>query len=203
MRGYYFITDAGLSRAGDRADVSAAVSTGVDVVQYRLKNASSRQMFDEAAELAALCRGKTLFLVNDRVDIAAAVNADGVHIGQEDLSYAAARRILGSRKIIGVTVHNLDEALEAQQLGADYLGVSPIFTTATKPDAGAPAGPALIRQIKAAVTIPVVAIGGIHLENAPSVIEAGADCLCAISAVVTRPDVAEAIRHFQRLYKGK
>lgn len=200
MKGYYFITDAALSRSGNRSDVAAAVAAGVEVVQYRRKEASSREMYDEALALASLCRGKARFLVNDRVDIAAAVQADGVHIGQEDLPYCAARKILGPSKTIGVTVHDVREALEAEKLGADYLGVSPIFATSTKRDAGKPAGLALIQEIKAAVKIPVVAIGGIHLENAPGVVAAGADALCAISAVVTQPDVAAAIGKFQRLY---
>jgi thiamine-phosphate pyrophosphorylase len=200
VKGYYFITDTGLSKAGNSSDVAHALTAGVQVIQYRRKEASSRELYEEALTLQNLCRGKAVFLVNDRVDIAVAVQADGVHIGQEDLPYAAARAILGSGKIIGVTVHNLDEALNAEKAGANYLGVSPIFATTTKLDAGKPAGLTLIRQIKSAVKIPVTAIGGIHLENAASVVEAGADSLCAISAVVTKPDVSRAIREFQRLY---
>lgn len=199
IQGYYFITDAALSAKGNENDVDAAVRAGVRIVQYREKNACTRKMFEEACRLRTLCR-KTLFLVNDRIDIALAAEADGVHLGREDMPYAAARRLLGRERLIGLTVHSVREAREAAGLGADYIGVSPIFATATKRDAGAPAGVALIERIRAAVRIPIVAIGGITLENAPSVIAAGADALCAISAVVTESNVIERIRRFQSLF---
>ncbi len=200
MRGYYFITDASLSRAGNLADVTAAVAAKVSVVQYREKSALTRQMCEEAWELRKICRPVT-FLVNDRVDIALAVEADGVHLGQEDLPYAVARKLLGPGKIIGLTVHNLAEALVAQSLGADYLGVSPIFATTTKGDAGPPGGLALLKEIRPRVSLPLVAIGGITLNNAPEVIRAGADALCAISAVVTQADVQKEIEKFQELFR--
>jgi thiamine-phosphate pyrophosphorylase len=134
------------------------------------------------------------------VDVALAVDADGVHLGQEDLHYREARRLLGEKKIIGITVNTMEQAVEAARLGADYLGVSPIFATQTKPDAGEPAGLDLLREIRALVSLPLIAIGGITLDNAPDVIEAGADGVCAISAVVTQPDVGEAIAEFQKLF---
>lgn len=201
MKGYYFITDAGLSRAGNVRDVSAAVAAGVSLVQYRAKDAPLRAMLAEAAALKKLCRGAR-FLVNDRLDVALAVAADGVHLGQEDLPCDAARRLLGPGKIIGITVASLEEALTAARQGADYLGVSPIFPTQTKPDAGAPTGLALLRDIRQAVSLPLVAIGGITLENAAQVIAAGADMVCAISAVVTRDHVRAEIEKFQRLFVG-
>jgi thiamine-phosphate diphosphorylase len=135
------------------------------------------------------------------VDIALAVQADGVHLGQDDLPLAAARKLLGQGKIIGLTVHSLAEARQAEAAGADYLGISPIFTTQTKMDAGPPAGIQLIQQIRSAVKIPLVAIGGINLANAPEVIRAGADSLCAISAIVRREDVQAEIKKFQRLFR--
>jgi thiamine-phosphate pyrophosphorylase len=199
MRGYYFITDAKLSRAGNVSDVRQAVAAGVQAVQYRRPEGSARELYAEAAQLRELCRGP-LFLINDRVDIALAVGADGVHLGQRDLPLASARKLLGPGKIIGLTVHGLAEARQAEAAGADYLGVSPIFTTQTKADAGPPAGIALIQQIRSAVKIPLVAIGGITLANAPEVIRAGADGLCAISAVVCREDVRAEIEKFQRLF---
>src|SRR5690242_12618242 len=116
MRGYYFITDAQLSRAGNRSDVVQAVAAGAGIVQYRAKGLSTREMFDEAKELRQLCH-PTRFLINDRVDIALAMGADGVHLGQDDLPLAAARALLGDKKIIGVTVHNLEEARRAEQGG--------------------------------------------------------------------------------------
>jgi thiamine-phosphate pyrophosphorylase len=200
MKGYYFITDSKLSRAGNVSDVQNAVAAEVEVVQYRRPDASTAELFAEAAVLRKLCH-RTLFLVNDRVDIALAVQADGVHLGQKDLPLPAARKLLGQGKTIGLTVHSLAEARQAEAAGADYLGVSPIFTTQTKADAGPPAGIQLIQQIKSAVKIPLIAIGGINLANAPEVVRAGADGLCAISAVVSREDVRAEIEKFQRLFR--
>ena len=145
VRGYYFITEAGLSRAGNLSDVAGAVAAKVRVVQYREKQGLTGELVAEARQLRELCR-HIMFLVNDRVDLALEVGADGVHLGQEDLSYHEARQLLGPDKIIGVTVHNVAEALAAQAGGADYLGVSPIFSTATKADAGAPTGVALLNR---------------------------------------------------------
>ncbi len=200
MKGYYFITDSGLSRAGNISDVQQAEACGVEIVQYRNKNAETREMYEEALRLREICRN-ALFLINDRIDIALAVDADGVHLGQSDMPYSAARKMLGPEKIIGITVHNLAEALEAQRLGADYLGVSPIYQTATKSDAGKPAGIVLVEEIRAQVDIPLVAIGGISYYNAPEVIRAGADGVCAISAVVAKENVREEIKRFQELFR--
>jgi thiamine-phosphate pyrophosphorylase len=201
MRGYYFITEARLSRAGNLSDVASAVAAGVRVVQYREKQGRPRDLVAEARQLRDLCR-HTLFLVNDRLDVALEVGADGVHLGQEDLSCHEARKLMGPDKIIGVTVRTVAEALAAQAGGADYLGVSPIFATATKADAGAPTGVALLAEIRRRVSLPLIAIGGITLANAPEVIRAGADGVCAISAVVTRTDVRAEIEKFQKLFCG-
>jgi thiamine-phosphate pyrophosphorylase len=202
VRGYYFITEASLSRAGNLSDVAAAVAAKVRVVQYREKQGLTFDLVAEARQLRELCR-HTLFLVNDRVDVALEVGADGVHLGQEDLSCHEARKLLGPDKIIGVTVHNVAEALATQAGGADYLGVSPIFSTATKADAGDPTGVALLNEIRRRVTLPLVAIGGITLANAPAVIAAGADAVCAIAAVVTRPEVQAEIDKFQGLFQRR
>ncbi len=201
MKGYYFITDSKLSLAGNFNDVTMAVACGVGVVQYRNKNAKTREMYEEAVRLREICRD-TLFLINDRVDIALAVNADGVHLGQSDMPCGVARKLLGEEKIIGITVHNLAEAVQAESIGADYLGVSPIFLTATKPDAGKPAGIFLIEEIRAIVDIPLIAIGGIDHSNAMDVIRAGADGLCAISSVVAREDVKAEIKKFQDSFRA-
>ncbi|MHB8117853.1 MAG: thiamine phosphate synthase [Methanothrix sp.] len=196
MKGYYFITDSELSLAGNVSDVLQAVACGVEVVQYRNKNAETRQMYEEAVRLREICRD-SLFLINDRVDIALAAEADGVHLGQSDMPCLAARKLLGPEKTIGVTVHNLAEALQAESIGADYLGVSPIFQTATKPDAGKPAGIRLIEEIRAQVDIPLIAIGGINHSNASEVVRAGADGLCAISCVVAKENVRAEILKLQ------
>ena len=204
FKGYYFITDSKLSRAGNESDVLSAVSCGVEVVQYRNKNAQTLQMYEEALRLREICLGgDCLFLINDRLDIALAVEADGVHVGQTDMPCLQARRLLGPEKVIGVTVHNLAEAVQAECEGADYLGVSPIFQTATKPDAGKPAGIRLIEEIQDQVDIPLVAIGGINHANASQVIGAGADALCAISSVVAEENVGSEIKRFQEQFKLK
>lgn len=199
VRGFYFITGGDLSRRGDVADVRVALRAGVRAVQYRDKDASPAMMYRKARALKRLC-GTALFIVNDRIDIAMAAGADGVHLGQDDMPLAAARRILGKQKIIGISVRTLRQARQAVAGGADYLGVGPVFTTATKVDAGRPCGSGLIKRIKAEFDIPLVAIGGISLDNAPSVIAAGADALCAISAIVARHDTAVRIRAFQKLF---
>ena len=199
LKGYYFITDDKLSRAGNISDVKNAVACGVKVVQYRNKSAATKQMYEEALKLRQVCKGVT-FLINDRVDIALGVNADGVHLGSDDMPYNLARKLLGKKKVIGLTVHSVKDAIKAQKLGADYIGVSPIFATKTKNNAGKPAGVGLIKQIKERVSIPIVAIGGINLANANEVIEAGADCICAISAVITKPGMKKQIKRFQELF---
>jgi thiamine-phosphate pyrophosphorylase len=201
VKGYYFITDSKLSLAGNINDAILAVACGVGVVQYRNKNAETRGMYDEALRLREICRD-TVFLINDRVDIALAANANGVHLGQSDMPCGAARKLLGPERIIGITVHNLSEALQAQSIGADYLGVSPIFQTATKTDAGKPAGITLIEEIRAHVDIPLIAIGGINHSNALDVIKAGADGLCAISCVIAKEDVSAEIKKFQDLFQA-
>ncbi|HBU69227.1 MAG TPA: thiamine phosphate synthase [Elusimicrobia bacterium] len=199
MKGYYFITDSGLSKAGILKDAAVAAECGAAAVQYRNKSADTGSLYTEALELRKLC-GNIPLIINDRIDIALAVKADGVHIGQSDMPFEKAREILGKGRIIGLTVHSEAEAVLAEKLGADYIGLSPIFSTATKPDAGKPAGAELIRKVKNLVKVPVVAIGGINLTNAREVVEAGADALCAISAVVAADDPAAEIRKFQKLF---
>jgi len=202
LSGYYFITDEKLSRAGIVSDVKSALSAGVKLIQYRNKEATTKQMYKEALKLKSLCKDKATFLINDRLDIALAVNADGVHLGNDDLPYRVARKLLGKNKIIGLTVHSLKEANIAQKLGADYIGVSPIFATRTKSNAGKPAGIESIKEMKKRVTLPIFAIGGIDLLNAKCVIGAGADGLCAMSAVVTKQDVKKEIKKFQALFRS-
>jgi len=199
VKGYYFITDENLSAAGIVHDAGQAVAERVRLIQYRNKSAATRILFEEALTLKHLCAGSsTRLIINDRVDIALAVDADGVHIGQDDLPYDETRRLLGKDKLIGVTVHTLEEARLAEAHGADYLGVSPIYTTSTKTDAGQACGLDTLRAIRRACHIPIVAIGGITLDNLPEVLAAGADMVCAISAVVIKPDVAAEIRLWQK-----
>jgi len=134
------------------------------------------------------------------VDICLAVDADGVHLGQDDMPYETARKLLGN-KIIGLTVHNVKEAVEAEKKGADYIGVSPIFETTTKKDAGRAAGVRLIEGVKKKVKQPIVAIGGINKGNVAEAIKAGADSAAAISAIVTKEDVKKEVLDFIMIIK--
>lgn len=200
LKGFYFITDHVLTRQGILKDVQEAVAAGAIAVQYRRKEGETGLMLSEARKVREICTN-TLFIVNDRVDVALEVGADGVHIGQSDMFCAQARKILGPQRIIGVSVDTLAQARLAQELGADYLGVGPIFATVTKKDAASPCGTQLIRDIKASCSLPVVAIGGITLKNAAEVIEAGADSICAISATVDSTSVEDSIRQFRELFQ--
>ncbi|HNX91138.1 MAG TPA: thiamine phosphate synthase [Candidatus Omnitrophota bacterium] len=199
ISGYYFITNSALSKNGNFNDVKNAARCGVTAIQYRAKNLETGDMIKEAAALKKIC-GDALFIVNDRVDVAQAINAKGVHIGQKDMDYKTARKILGKDIIIGVSVTNMKEAKKALKDGADYLGVGPIFRTKTKHDASKPTGTKLIKKIREISDIPIAAIGGITLENAPDVISAGANSICSISAVVSKNNVAKEISKFQRLW---
>ena len=138
ISGLYFITDSKLTRKTVIEDVKAAIDADVKVIQYREKEKSTKEMFLEAKEIKKLC-ANVLFIINDGIDICLSADADGVHLGQDDMPFLEARKILGD-KIIGVTVHNVNEAIEAEEIGADYIGVSPIFETSTKKDAGPAAG---------------------------------------------------------------
>ncbi len=193
---FYLVTDSGLSKKGTLSDVQDAVVSGCKIVQYREKKKSTKEMISEALQIKAICGDDAIFLVNDRIDVALAVDADGVHIGQDDMPIDVAREILGADKIIGLTVHDIDEAIEAENSGADYVGLSPIFDTATKSDAGKGIGTERIMDVKNAINIPIVAIGGINKENCKVVIENGADSLVAISAVVCSDDVQRETKEF-------
>ena len=197
----YLVTDSRLSLGRSNAQVlQAALRGGVTVVQYREKDASARQMVEQALELRELCRAHGVpFIVNDRVDVALAVDADGVHVGQDDLPAAFARKLIGPDKILGVSAENVEQALAAIAAGADYLGVGAIFSTATKADAGEPIGiPGLIKIARAS-TIPIVGIAGINASNAGSVIRAGAAGVAVVSAIVGAEDVEPAARELRRV----
>ncbi len=193
---FYLVTDSGLSKKGTLSDVKEAVEAGCKIIQYREKNKSTKEMIDEASEIKRICSDRAICLVNDRIDVSLAVDADGVHIGQDDMPIETVRKLLGQDKIIGLTVHNVDEAVEAEKSGADYVGLGSIFDTFTKKDAGKGIGPTSIREVKNVVKVPVVAIGGINKENCRSVVENGADSLVAISAVVCSDDVKKETREF-------
>lgn len=196
---FYMITDSNLTKNGIVSDVSNAVDAGCKIVQYREKCKSTKDMIKEAKKLKKICNDKAFFLINDRIDVALAVDADGVHIGQDDMDIKNVRRILGNSKIIGLTVHNLEEALEAKKLGLDYIGVAPIFQTDTKKDALKPCGVEMIKKIKENVELPIVAVGGIDKQNLKEVICAGADSVVSINTVLASNDVYSEIKDFIRI----
>jgi thiamine-phosphate pyrophosphorylase len=199
----YFITDSVLTRKTVLEDVEAAIRGGVKIIQYREKKAAAKQMVEEAVRIRDACRERgVIFLVNDRVDVAIAVDADGVHLGRDDMPYQEARKMLGDRKIIGLTAHNVEEAVEAERAGADYIGLSPIFRTDTKKDAGEPAGLKLIRDVKGKINIPFFPIGGINQENLKDVLEAGARGACMISAIVAKDDVEGEVKKVIGVIRG-
>ena len=193
---FYFVTDSGLSRNGTLSDVEQAIKAGCKIIQYREKNKSTREMIKEALLIKALCKGRAIFIVNDRVDVALAVDADGVHIGQDDIPFEIARSLLGKEKIIGLTVHNVEEAVHAENIGADNIGLSPIFATSTKKDAGNACGIYMDENVRKNVQLPIVAIGGITRENVADIIKAGADAAVAISAVLSAKNVYKEVRDF-------
>lgn len=171
------------------AAVAAMVAGGTGAVQFREKRLPLADQVAAAAQMARVCReAGALFVVNDRLDVALAVDAEGVHLGQDDLPVAAARRILGPHRIIGATCETPEEVRRAEAAGADYLGVGPVYATATKPDAGAPYGPEVIRRACAAARLPVVGIGGIGPGRAAAVVTAGAAGVAVASAILQAAD---------------
>jgi thiamine-phosphate pyrophosphorylase len=199
MIGYYFITDSNLTKDGIFEDVKIAIKAGARFVQYRRKNVNTKVIYDEAYELRKICQSAT-FIINDRVDIAQAVDADGVHLGSTDMPYFGARKIIGMGRIIGCTVHDLAGAIHAEQMGVNYLGVGPIFQTQTKEDYLPARGIELITAVRKSCRIPIVAIGGISIDNAQSVIDSGANMICAISDVYNAEDMGAQINKYQALY---
>jgi len=199
----YLVTDAGISLGRTPTQVvEAAIRGGVTMVQYREKSASTRRMMEEARELRQLCRAAGVpFIVNDRIDVALAVDADGVHVGQNDMPAPLARRLIGRGRILGVSAGDVDEARKAEEQGADYIGASPVFATPTKPDAPPPVGVDGLRRMVGAVSIPVVAIGGMNVENARSIILAGAAGVAVVSAIVGARDVEAAARAIREAIK--
>ncbi len=165
--------------------VMQAMDGGARFVQYRDKNASRREMYQTAKQLREItAKQGVVLIVNDQVDLALAVGADGVHLGQDDLPVWVARAILGNGAIVGVSTHGVEEALRAEHDGADYIGFGPIFETRTKVNrSGGPVGIAAIAQVKCQVGIPLYAIGGIQRHHLPKIMAAGADGVAAISAL--------------------
>lgn len=198
----YLVADAEYAAGRDLISlIEAAVRGGVTLVQLRGKDLPFRDFLDMArTAVARLKKHHVPLLINDRVDIAMASGAAGVHLGQDDMPVAFARKVLAPRTIIGVSVNSVEEACEAERLGADYLGLGPIYPTGTKATALPVLGPEGIRAVKARVTVPIVAIGGISSLNACEVRAAGANGIAVVSAVLGAADVKKAARELKKAF---
>jgi thiamine-phosphate pyrophosphorylase len=198
----YLVTDR--SWLGERTlwdGIEEAIRGGATLVQLREKKISSKEYLELAQRVKEVTdRHDIPLIINDRIDIALAIDADGVHLGPEDLPVPIARKLLGDGKIIGSSASSVDEALLFQAQGADYLGVGAVFPTATKRDAGKVSFEELM-DIKTAVRIPIVAIGGITVENAPLVMKTGVDGVAVVTAIMDQTDIREAARRLLSLLK--
>ena len=197
LKGLYAITDSKLMGSDLILKTEQAILGGINILQYRNKTIPFDQQEQEVLKLAQLCKNNNvLFLINDNVELALKVNADGVHLGQEDTSLQEAREQLGKDKIIGVTCHNkIELAVEAQTKGADYVAFGRFFNSKTKPSAP-PAELSLISEAKKSISIPIVAIGGITQETAPLLLEEGVDVLAIIRGIFGQDDILSATQQF-------
>ncbi len=196
MEGLYLVTDRGLCGGRSVTDVALqAVQGGVSCVQLREKTLSTRQFVEEARELKELLRPfRVPLIINDRLDVALAAGAEGIHVGQDDMPYALARKWLGAGALIGLSVETWEDVVQAQDLDVDYLGVSPVFETPTKTDTKGAWGLEGLTRIRAFSRHPLVAIGGLHAGNAAEAIAAGAHAVAVVSAICAAPDPYGAAR---------
>jgi len=192
----YLVTDRGILQGRDLLDaVAEAIEGGVTLIQLREKDVSSREFYQIALKVKELAHSREVpLLINDRLDIALAVDADGLHIGQEDLPLKVARKLLGPDKILGLSVSTVEDAVQGEREGADYLGAGAVYPTTSKDVSEAPIGPDGLKKIKEAVSIPVVGIGGINLFNIEEVKRTGVDGVAVISAIMGAPDIKDAAR---------
>ena len=200
----YAIIDPAQSSGRNCAEVAEALlAAGVRLIQLRDKQASSGELYVTAQRVGeAMRRARATFIVNDRADVALAIDADGVHLGQDDLPVEAARALLGSDKLIGYSTHVLEQVREGDRSSADYIAFGPIFSTASKQNPDAVVGLEGLREARKATRKPLVAIGGIALENVRAVIEAGADSVAVIRGLVGAPDIAKCAEEFLRVVLG-
>lgn len=196
----HLVTDRNLTLGRSLIDIiRAAVAGGVSVVQLREKHCTTRDFVNLGQEVARELRPSGVpLIINDRVDVALAIGAGGVHLGQQDMPYAIAREMMGPDAVIGLSVETVEQARFAEQFDADYLGLSPVFSTATKTDTAAPLGLDGIRRIRASSRHKLVAIGGLHVGNAKDVVAAGADGLAVVSAICSAPDPCVATAELSR-----
>lgn len=204
ISGLYVVTDGRFEPdRGHVAIATAAASGGAPVVQLRETNLTDRDLLEVARQIRTLTLDAgMIFIINNRLDVAIACEADGLHLGQNDLPASVARKILGPDTIIGVSTSSVEEALKAESDGADYVAVGPVFSTMSKPDAGEAVGLEAVTRIKRAVRSPVVAIGGISVSNIRSVARAGADSAAVISSVTGAPDMLEAVKALSEEFRS-
>lgn len=202
----YAITDCQLSNCTNEEIVKSLLDGGARFIQLRDKDITARELLDQARACLKLTReaGATL-IINDRVDVALTSGADGVHLGQEDMTVEDARELLGDEKIIGVSTHTIDQFRAALKTSANYIAIGPVYRTKTKENPDPVVGLELLREVRRLTDRPMVAIGGITPARAPEVIDAGADSVAAISALypwpekldlMTKPDITLAVRNF-------
>jgi thiamine-phosphate pyrophosphorylase len=196
----YVITDEAIAGGLTHAEIAQrAILGGADVIQLRDKACGCRELYRIGRALRTITmKTGTVFIVNDRLDVALACGADGVHLGQDDIRVDVARQIAPPGFIIGISVGTVDEAVRAEEEGADYIAISPVFSTASKNDAGPGRGLDIVREIRRRVSVPVIAIGGINLENVCEVIAAGADGVAVISVVVGSRNIIATARELSK-----
>ena len=193
----YVILDAALTREPAAKIARQLLDAGVRLLQYRAKSEPARETLDVAKQLAELAHRKgATFFVNDRPDLAYLAGADGVHVGQEDLSVEQARTIVGRERRVGVSTHNREQFERALATSADYIAIGPIYSTTSKTNPDPVVGVELVRELRSLTTKPIVAIGGIRLERATEVIQAGADSVAVIGDILGAPDPALQTRRF-------
>lgn len=193
----YVILDQALLTIPETECALQLADAGVRLLQYRHKSASARELLETSKKLTtAMSSHGVMFIVNDRADVAALSDASGVHVGQEDLEVEAAHSILGPGKLVGVSTHNLEQFQQAAAGSADYIAVGPVFSTATKSNPDPVVGTDFIRRVRPLTGKPIVAIGGITLDHAAEVIQAGADSVAVISDILRAPDPARRARQY-------
>jgi len=198
LSGLYIILDPSINPARPLVEVlRTAAEAGASLFQYRNKKASMKDAYVEALAIRqTAARAGALFIVNDRCDLALAVDADGVHLGQGDLPLDLARKVLGPEKLIGISTHNPDQVREATAGKPDYLGFGPIFTPASKQDHDPVVGLEGLRAMRSCTSLPVFAIGGIQIDQIGDIMRAGADGVAVISAILKAPDISHTVRSF-------
>ncbi len=193
----YVILDAALLTVPESECAQELVDAGVRLLQYRNKKASACELFECSKRLSSLLTPQDVtFVVNDRADVAWAAGASGVHVGQEDLEAEAARAVIGKGKLLGVSTHTLEQFERAAASSADYIAVGPVFSTSTKANPDPVVGIELIRRVRVLTDKPIVAIGGITLERAGEVIQAGADSVAVVSNILLAPNPGQRARNY-------